>query len=124
MPAMSAFGLGLLPYFPLASGLLTGKYRRDEPPPEDSRFAAWPQLAKVHLNEANWQIVDALRKFCAARNLSMVELALSWLAAQPLVSSVIAGATKPDQVEQNSKAVDRALGAEEMAEIDRITKRV
>lgn len=123
MPAMSAFGLGLLPYFPLASGLLTGKYRRDEPLPKNSRFAAWPQLAKMHLNEANWQIVEALGQFCAARNFTMAELALSWLAAQPLVASVIAGATKPDQVEQNSKAVDRALSAEEMAEIDRITRR-
>lgn len=123
LPAMNAFGLGLLPYFPLASGFLTGKYRQNEPSPEDSRFVAWAQLAKHYLNEANWQIVEGFRRFCAERNRTMVELAFSWLAAQPLVSSVIAGATRPEQVEQNAMATDWALTREEMAEIDRITKR-
>jgi aryl-alcohol dehydrogenase-like predicted oxidoreductase len=123
LPAMNAFGLGLLPYFPLASGLLTGKYRREELLPKDSRFAAWPHMSKVYFTEENWRIVEDLRQFSVARNHSMLELALSWLAAQSPVSSIIAGATTPEQVEMNSQAVAWPLEPDELAEIDRITKR-
>lgn len=123
LPAMNAFGLGLLPYFPLASGLLTGKYRRDEAPPKGSRFSESPQLAKLYLKEENWQIVENLREFCAKREFSMLDAAFGWLAAQPLVSSVIAGAISAEQVEQNAKAVEWAPGPDDLAELDRLTTR-
>lgn len=123
LPAMEAFGLGLLPYFPLASGLLTGKYRRGEGAPKDSRFGAWPRLGERYASDENWEIVEKLREFCASRHHTMLELAFAWLAARPLVSSVIAGATKPEQVEQNAKAIEWVLTPEEKAEVDRITDR-
>ncbi len=122
LPAMEYFGLGLLPYFPLASGLLTGKYRRDAPLPQDSRLGAHgARYGTRFINDENWPIVERLEAFCAQRGRSMVELAFSWLAAQPSVSSVIAGATRVEQVEQNAQAVGWALSAEDLQEIDRIT---
>ena len=121
LPAMQAYGLGLLPYFPLASGLLTGKYDRSAPMPEGARLTNTQRLADKYMTEKNWKIVDGLSAFCKARGWSMLDLAFSWLAARPTVSSVIAGATKPEQLEQNVKAVSLKLTAEDMAEIDRIT---
>ncbi len=121
LPAIRAYGLGLLPYFPLASGLLTGKYRRGRPMPEGSRLADATTFRDRFLTEANWDKIERLADFCAARGRSMLELAFSWLAAQPAVASVIAGATRPEQVEANVKAVNWALSPEEMAEVDRIT---
>jgi aryl-alcohol dehydrogenase-like predicted oxidoreductase len=121
LPAMEAHGLGLLPYFPLASGLLTGKYKRNKPLPEGARLTKTQRLADRYLTDVNWQIVERLESFCAKRDHSLLELAFSWLVARPLVSSVIAGATKPEQLEQNVKAVDWALTPEDMAEIDRLT---
>jgi aryl-alcohol dehydrogenase-like predicted oxidoreductase len=123
IPAAEAYGLGLLPYFPLASGLLTGKYRKSEPPPKDTRFGALAALGDRYATEANWAIVDKLTKFCAERGHSLLELAFSWLAARPTVASVIAGATKPEQVEQNAASANWKLTAEEMAEIDKITRK-
>ncbi|OFV96527.1 MAG: aldo/keto reductase [Acidobacteria bacterium RIFCSPLOWO2_02_FULL_60_20] len=123
IPAMKAYGLSLLPYFPLASGLLTGKYKRDRMP-AGARLTASSAFAGRFLTEANWQAVDALETFCAARGRSLLELAFSWLAAQPLVASIIAGATRPEQVEQNVEAVEWALTPDDLAEIDRITKAV
>ncbi|MDQ2817461.1 MAG: aldo/keto reductase [Candidatus Eremiobacteraeota bacterium] len=120
VPAIEKFGLGLLPYFPLASGLLTGKYERDRQPPEGTRFAKTPRLADRYLTEANWSIVERLKDFCANRGHSLLELSFSWLAARPVVASVIAGATKPEQVEQNVRAVEWALTPEDLAEIDRL----
>jgi aryl-alcohol dehydrogenase-like predicted oxidoreductase len=123
LPAMEAYGLGLLPYFPLASGLLTGKYKRHTPLPEGTRLAKMPQLADRYLTDANWAIVERLEEFCGKRGRSVLELAFSWLAARPKVCSVIAGATRPEQVEQNVKAADWALTPEDMAEIDGLTKK-
>jgi aryl-alcohol dehydrogenase-like predicted oxidoreductase len=123
LPAMEAYGLGLLPYFPLASGLLSGKYKRNTPMPEGARLTTTQRLADRYLNDANWQIVDRLEEFCAKRGRSLLELAFSWLAARPRLSSVIAGATRPEQVEQNVKAVDWALTPDDLAEIDRLTKK-
>jgi aryl-alcohol dehydrogenase-like predicted oxidoreductase len=123
MPAMEAHGLGLLPYFPLASGLLTGKYKRGQPPPEGTRFAAWPALAERYVTEENWDVVERLEQFCAKRGRTLLELAFSWLLAKPLVCSVIAGATRPEQVEQNVKAGDWELTAEDLAEIDRLSRK-
>ena len=121
LPAAEAHGLGLLPYFPLASGLLTGKYKRNEAQPENARLTLVKRLADRYMTEANWATVEKLQDFCDQRGHSMVELAFSWLAARPQVSSVIAGATTPEQIEQNVKAADWALGAEDLAEIDKIT---
>jgi len=124
VPAMEAYGLGLLPYFPLASGLLTGKYMRNKPLPEGSRLANWKSLGDRYLTDANWRIVERLEDFCAQRGHTLLELAFSWLVAKPMVSSVIAGATKPEQVEQNVKASNWALAPEELAEIDRLSRKV
>ena len=123
LPAMEAYGLGLLPYFPLASGLLSGKYKRNKPLPEGARLTYTQRLADRYLTDANWQIVERLEEFCAKRSHTLLELAFSWLAARPTVASVIAGATRAEQVEQNVKATDLALTPEDMAEIDRLTKK-
>ena len=123
MPAMRAFGLGLLPYFPLASGLLTGKYAKGAALPADARFASQSmgRLGQRYMTEANWAVVERLQAFCAERGHRLLELAFSWLASNPVVGSVIAGATKPEQIDENVKAVGWALGAEDLAEIDRLT---
>ncbi len=122
LPALEAYGLGLLPYFPLASGLLTGKYKRKERMPEGARLTTTQRLADRYLTDANWRIVEGLEEFCAKRGRSLLELACSWLAAQPRVSSVIAGATRPEQVEQNVRAVEWTLTPDDLTEIDRLTK--
>jgi aryl-alcohol dehydrogenase-like predicted oxidoreductase len=118
LPALKAYRVGLLPYFPLACGLLTGKYSRTSPPPPDTRFSAWQRLGERYTTDANWDVVERLRAFCGARGKSMLELAFNWLLAKPLVASVIAGATKPEQVEQNVKAAGWKLTADDLAEID------
>jgi aryl-alcohol dehydrogenase-like predicted oxidoreductase len=121
IPAMQAHRLGLLPFFPLASGLLTGKYRRDQAPAAGTRFAGAPGLRDRHGSERNFAIVEKLEAFASARGHSLLELAFSWLAARPQIGSVIAGATRPEQVEQNVKAVDWKLSPDDIAEIDRLS---
>jgi aryl-alcohol dehydrogenase-like predicted oxidoreductase len=118
---MQKHGLGLLPYFPLASGLLTGKYRRDAPLPPGTRLARSAHHADNLLNARNWRIVEALSAFAVSRGRTLLELAMSWLASRPYVSSIIAGATRPEQVEQNIAAVGWRLTPADLAEIDRIT---
>jgi aryl-alcohol dehydrogenase-like predicted oxidoreductase len=120
IPAMRSFGLGLLPYFPLASGLLSGKYKRSSLP-EGARLAAVPGLGQRYLTEENWRKVEALEPFARERGHSLLELAFAWLLARPKVASVIAGATTPEQVEQNVKAAEWELPPADMAEIDKIT---
>ena len=121
LPAAETYGMGVLPFFPLASGLLTGKYKRGQAMPEGARLTKAKPLADMFLVDKNWPIVEKLEAFCATRGHSMLELAFSWLAARPSVSSVIAGATKPEQIDQNIKAVEWAIPPEDMAEIDKIT---
>ena len=121
MPAARQAGFGLLPYAPLASGVLTGKYRRNAPLPPGTRLATTQRLADRFLTERNWQIAEKLGDFVEARGRTMLELAFSWLLAREPVSSVIAGATRPEQVEQNVKAGGWKLTPEELAEIDLIT---
>ncbi len=123
LPAMAAYGLGLLPYFPLASGFLTGKYKRNKPMPEGARLTNTQRLADRYLTDGNRQVVERLESFCGKRGRSLLELAFSWLVARPMVSSVIAGATKPEQLEQNVKAVDWSLTPEDLAEIDGFTRK-
>ena len=119
--AAKAYNIGILPFFPLASGLLTGKYKRGEKPAGDTRFANWTHLGDRYMTEKNLDIVQKLEDFAANRGKTMLELAFSWLAAQPQVSSVIAGATRPEQIEQNVKAAGWKLSTEDLAEIDKIT---
>ena len=121
IPACEQYGVGLLPFFPLASGFLTGKYRPNEAPPEGTRLGApnSPFAGRI-LNEGNFDMLVKLEKFAEDRGHSMIELAFGWLASKPVVGSVIAGATKPEQVEQNAKAADWRLSAEEMSEVDEI----
>ncbi len=123
IPMMQAYGVGLLPYYPLASGLLTGKYRRNTKLPADARLAL--QAARYgdrFINDINWATVERLERFCAQRERTLLELAFGWLASQPCVSSVIAGATRPEQVEQNVRAVTWVLTVEDMQEVDAIAK--
>src|SRR5215831_417928 len=122
IPAMERFGLGLVPYFPLASGLLTGKYRRDAPMPDGARLTGTKRLADRYLTEANWAIVGRLEEFCRLHGRTLLELAFSWLAARPTVASVIAGATRSEQVDANVRAVEWKLSHEDVAEIDRLTR--
>lgn len=122
VPAARKFGLGLLPFFPLASGLLTGKYRRDAPRPEGARLAQGPAADRL-LTERNFDTVEKLEAFAQARGHTLLELAFSWLATQDFVGSVIAGATSPEQVRANAAAASWRLTAEEMAEVDQITRR-
>jgi aryl-alcohol dehydrogenase-like predicted oxidoreductase len=121
LPAMRAYGLGLLPYFPLASGFLSGKYKRHKMP-EGARLTKVKGLADRYMSEANWRIVESLEDFSKTRGHTILEVAFSWLAAQPIVSSVIAGATQPEQLDQNVKAVNWALTREDLVEIDRLTE--
>jgi aryl-alcohol dehydrogenase-like predicted oxidoreductase len=122
IPAMKKYDLGLLPYFPLAGGMLTGKYRRSEPAAKGTRFSKWKDLARRYTTEANWNLVEKLENFCAERNHTLLELAFSWLLASPIISSVIAGATKPKQVENNIAAAGWALSQEDLCEIDRLSR--
>jgi aryl-alcohol dehydrogenase-like predicted oxidoreductase len=123
IPAMTAHGLGLLPYFPLASGLLSGKYKQGAPLPEGTRLSKSQGLAETYLTPKNWQIVSELEAFCAVRGRTLLELAFSWLAVNPVTSSVIAGATKPEQLEQNVAAVNWKLTPSDLEEIGRITSK-
>lgn len=121
LPAVEKHGMGLLPYFPLASGMLTGKYTRGAAVPGNTRFAVMTGLADRYMTDANWDKVEKLSAFCAARERTLLELAFSWLVSHKNVTSVIAGATRPEQIDQNVRAVGWDLSADELAEIDRIT---
>jgi aryl-alcohol dehydrogenase-like predicted oxidoreductase len=121
VPIMRRHGLGLLPYVPLASGLLTGKYRPDAPPPPGSRLAYSARHVGRVLNARNWRMVEALQAFATKHGRTLLELAMSWLASRPFMSGIIAGATKPEQVEQNIAAVGWTLSPADLAEIERIT---
>ncbi|MFG1657178.1 aldo/keto reductase [Micromonospora chersina] len=103
IPACERFGLGMLPFFPLANGLLTGKYKRDEAPPAGSRLSGGGRYAE-RLAAADWDTIEAISEFAAERGISMLQVAIGGLAARPAVTSVIAGATTPEQVRANAEA--------------------
>lgn len=111
-------GAAFLPFFPLASGLLTGKYHRGEPAPEGSRLASGPRAAQ--LTDESLQRVEALRDFANSTGHTLLELAFAWLLARPVVASVIAGATKPEQVASNVATAEWHLTPSDLAAIDRI----
>lgn len=118
LPVCRELGVAFIPYFPLASGLLTGKYRQGQPAPEGSRIASgWHADL---LNDQNLAIVEKLLAFCSARGHTILELAFSWLLTKPIVASVIAGATRPEQVHANAAAAEWRLDEGELAEVDRI----
>jgi aryl-alcohol dehydrogenase-like predicted oxidoreductase len=122
LPALQRHALALLPYFPLASGLLTGKYKAGAAIPEGSRLSYSERHIERFVTDKNWRMVEALQRFCDARGRSMLELAFGWLLGHPAVASVIAGATKPKQLEANAKATGWVLSEAERAEVERITQ--
>jgi aryl-alcohol dehydrogenase-like predicted oxidoreductase len=119
-PACARFGLGLLPYFPLASGLLTGKYQRGGAPAEGTRLAAWGARGAQALSDKNFDKVEALTSWAAARGHGLLDLAFAWLLGNPVVSSVIAGATKPEQVAANAATAAWKLTPDEVAEVSKL----
>ncbi|MAI15289.1 MAG: aldo/keto reductase [Rhodospirillaceae bacterium] len=123
IPAMQKYGCGLLPYFPLASGLLTGKYKRTEMP-EGARLTDMPTFAnRIYLTDENFDIVDNLNKFAHKTGHSILELAFGWMASRPTTASIIAGATKPEQIDANVAAVNWVLSQSEIDEVDKISAR-
>jgi aryl-alcohol dehydrogenase-like predicted oxidoreductase len=125
--ACQRHGLGLLPYFPLASGLLTGKYASKDDRPEGTRITlmaqAMPDRAEQVLTDENFAIIGKLRAFAEERGHTLLDLAMSWLASKPVISSVIAGATKPEQVRSNVRAASWRLSEDEMAQVDELSRR-
>ena len=123
IPAMQKYGCGLLPYFPLASGLLTGKYKRTEMP-EGARLTDMPTFAnRIYLTDENFDIIDNLNEFAKKTGHSILEVAFGWMASRPTTASIIAGATKPEQIEANVAAVNWVLSQSEIDEVDKISAR-
>ena len=120
LPALAHHGLGLLPFFPLAGGFLSGKYRRNTAMPAGSRLTKSQNLADMFLTDQNYEIVERLEAFCERRSITMLQLAFRWLLAHAEVPSVIAGASTPEQVKQNADAVAGSLNTDDMAEIESI----
>jgi aryl-alcohol dehydrogenase-like predicted oxidoreductase len=120
LPACDRLGLAFLPFFPLASGLLTGKFEPGKPAPADSRLSlSWTSRFTT---DKNVQIAEALKAFAATRHHTLLELAFSWLASRAQIASVIAGATSPEQVRANAAAANWSLSQEELSEIDSLTR--
>ncbi len=117
LPECERLNIAFLPYFPLASGLLSGKYRRGKPYPEGTRISAGSGFAKM-LTDKNLSIIESLIAFAETRGHTILELAFSWLIRQPPVASVIAGATSPAQIQANAAAASWHLSAEDLAEVD------
>jgi aryl-alcohol dehydrogenase-like predicted oxidoreductase len=116
IPACERLGVGVLPFFPLASGLLTGKYRRGERPPSGSRLANRDEIA----SDVDWDKIEALDRFASERGIEMIDVAIGGLAAQPAVTSVIAGAKTPEQVRRNAEAGRWQPSDEDLEELNRI----
>jgi aryl-alcohol dehydrogenase-like predicted oxidoreductase len=121
IPAARKHRISLLPYFPLASGMLTGKYRDRNNLPEGSRLATSKRHIERFVTNTNWDMVDGLQQFCDRHHRPMLDLAFGWLLGNPTIASVIAGATKPEQLEANARATSWTLTAEERAEVEQIT---
>jgi aryl-alcohol dehydrogenase-like predicted oxidoreductase len=115
--------LAFLPYFPLKSGLLSGKYRKGQPIPQDTRVAKYERYRKL-LTEENLDRVEALIGFASGRKHNLLELAFSWLLARPVVASVIAGASSSEQIRTNAEAVSWTVSETDMYEIDQLLRTV
>jgi aryl-alcohol dehydrogenase-like predicted oxidoreductase len=123
LDACAKHELGFLPYFPLASGVLTGKYAKDAPAPRATRLSdAKGQLATRFLSERNLELAKRLEDYAGQSGHSLLELAFSWLLARPTVVSVIAGATSSNQIEANASAATWQLTSEDLEQIDRLTR--
>ena len=121
IPAMQRYGCGLLPYFPLASGLLTGKYQSNKMP-EGARLTDMPTFAnRVYVTDENFSIVEKLNAFAKQHGHSLLELAFSWMAARPTTASIIAGATKPEQIDANVDAIGWKMTPEQISEVDNLS---
>lgn len=116
IPACEHFGLGMLPFYPLASGLLTGKFKRGEEPPAGTRLAN----RRSELEDANWDLIEALNDLATSLGGTLLDLAISGLANRPAVASVIAGATRPEQVAANVKAIELKLSQQDQAKLDEL----
>jgi aryl-alcohol dehydrogenase-like predicted oxidoreductase len=114
LPACERLGIGVLPYFPLASGLLTGKYKRGEPVPEGTRLSGRSEV----FTDEKFDRIEALEQFAQRRGLTLLDVAIGGLAAQPAVASVIAGATKPEQVRANANAGHWEPSPDDLAELN------
>ena len=125
VPACDKHGVSILPFFPLESGLLTGKYKQGAPPPAGTRWSNWstqsPAYVDRFFSEEKFAKVGRLQAVCDAHGHNLLDMAMGWLLSKPYVASVIAGATKPAQVESNVKAAAWRPSAEEAAKIDEIT---
>jgi aryl-alcohol dehydrogenase-like predicted oxidoreductase len=122
LPCCRKFKLGIIPYFPLASGFLTGKYKRGKEVPRDTRLGAMPHRAETLLTGQNFDVLEKLEAFASKRGHTLIELAFAWLLGHPEVSSIIAGATSPEQVRVNSRANEWELSSAEMEELDGILR--
>jgi len=120
LPCCRKYKLGIIPYFPLASGFLTGKYKRGKEIPKDTRLAIQARRAETLLTDQNFAVLEKLEIFAAERGHQVAELAFAWLLGHPEISSVIAGATSPEQVSANAKTNDWELTSAEMEELDGI----
>lgn len=116
IPAAKHFGIGILPYYPLEAGLLTGKFTRGANPPKGTRLASRPQILEC----ANFDLIEELCEFAKEQNMELIDLAFAYLYSEETVSSVIAGATSKEQVLRNVRSLDHQLGVEELAELDEI----
>jgi aryl-alcohol dehydrogenase-like predicted oxidoreductase len=119
-PACAAYGLSILPYHPLGGGFLTGKYRKGEPPPPGTRGAAGSGIVTAMSSDANYERLAALDAFATERGHTVGELAIAWLVANPLVASVIAGVSAPEQLVANVAAASWRLTPEEKAQVDEL----
>ena len=123
IPACEKYGVGMLPFFPLASGMLTGKYKRGTAPGEGTRLAAMGDRAAAAMSDAIFDKVEALTQFAEQSGYSLLQLAMSWLASKAVISSVIAGATSEQQVIANAQGVAWKLSDDDMNHIDELTRR-
>jgi aryl-alcohol dehydrogenase-like predicted oxidoreductase len=120
VPVCRRYEIGVLPYYPLAGGLLTGKYRAGEPAPEGMRLATRSVFNEGFLTDRNFDLVAKLQGFAEERGHSILELAIGWLASQPHVPCVFTGATSPEQIEENVRCSEWRLTADELDEVDEI----
>jgi aryl-alcohol dehydrogenase-like predicted oxidoreductase len=123
VPAMQQDKIALVPYFPLASGLLTGKYRRGAPVPAGTRMAAKNRLSDLFWTQENLELTYRIVEFCEQRKLNMLDVAFAWLLEKPFVPSVIAGASRPEQIDANIKAAVAKLSGAELGALDKLTEK-
>ena len=121
IPSLRNEGMSLIPFFPLESGLLTGKYRRGEPAPQGTRLSE-PSPREQFVSDQSLELVERLRDFAESREITLLQVGIGWLLARPEVCSVIAGATKPEQVSANAAAATWIPTEDDLAELDGLTK--